>query len=269
MNKLDCEIVKDLLPLYKDGAVSDKTAESIEEHFLTCTACKSEFEAFSEELPEIGETPDTAKHFKKLMKKQKIKRIISIIIAFITAFAVSFAGYKFLTEAPVVDLPQYEFDFIRVFRYNAGQGDKFFIIYKSPTYWGHDVTRTLSGKGGENGEPYRLEISMQKPILGDYYIIDEGEVRLWVINAEDFYGKDYKELWFGDRLIWSEVMNGNDEVPEYVYKYDELTKLREQGFYWEINYDEGFIGAGVDGEEKTYWNFDGEEINRQDFLLQN
>lgn len=259
MNKLDCAVVNDLLPLYKDGAVSEKTAELIEEHFETCEECKSEFVALGEALPEIESEPNTSKQFKKLMKKQKIKRIISILVAFATAFVFSFAGYKFLTEVPIVDLPQYEFDFIRVFRYNAGQGDKFFIIYQSPTYWGHTVTRTLSGKGGENGEPYRLEISMQKTILGDY-IIGEDEVRLWVIDAEDLYGKEYKELWFGDRLIWSELMNGNDKVPEYVYKRDELTKLREQGSYWEINYDEGFIGAGVNGEEKTYWNFDGEKI---------
>jgi len=259
MNKIDCAVINDLLPLYKDGAVSEKTVELIEEHFQTCAECKGEFETLGEELPKIAEATDTAKRFSKLMKKQRIKRIISIIVAFATAFVVSFAGYKFLTEVPIVDLPQYEFDFIRVFRYNVGQGDKFFIIYQSPTYWGHYVTRTLSGKGGENGEPYRLEISMQKTVLGDY-IIGDDEVRLWVIDAEDLYGKDYKELWFGDRLIWSELMNGNDKVPEYVYKRDELTKLREQGSYWEINYDEGFIGAGVDGEEKTYWNFDGEEI---------
>ena len=259
MNKLDCEIVKDLLPLYKDKAVSDKTAESIEEHFLTCEECKSEFETLNAALPEMEETTDTAVHFKKLVKKQKAKLVIKALLAFVAIFVTFWGGYKFLTEATIVDLPQYEFDFIRIFRYNAGQGDKFFIIYQSPTYWAHYVTRTLSGKGGENGELYRLEISMQKTILGDY-IVEGDEVKLWVIDAEDLYGKDYKELWFGDRLIWSELMNGNDEVPEYVYTYDEFSRQHEQGYYWEINYEEGFVGAGLDGEEKTYWNFDGEEI---------
>lgn len=37
--ELACEIIKDLLPLYVDGMVSDVSRKSIEKHLIHCTNC--------------------------------------------------------------------------------------------------------------------------------------------------------------------------------------------------------------------------------------
>ena len=50
MNKFDCEIIKDLLPLYADDVCSEKSAKIVEEHLYDCSEC-------SEELRKIKECP--------------------------------------------------------------------------------------------------------------------------------------------------------------------------------------------------------------------
>lgn len=38
-NKLDCHVVEDLLPLYNEDLVSEKTKEQVEEHLNSCSSC--------------------------------------------------------------------------------------------------------------------------------------------------------------------------------------------------------------------------------------
>lgn len=38
--KLSCEIIKDLLPLYVDGVVSEESNNLIETHFVDCNNCR-------------------------------------------------------------------------------------------------------------------------------------------------------------------------------------------------------------------------------------
>jgi|BioPla2DNA2_1021312.scaffolds.fasta_scaffold76882_1 predicted anti-sigma-YlaC factor YlaD len=38
--KLSCEIIKDLLPLYVDGVVSEESKKLLEEHFAECNNCQ-------------------------------------------------------------------------------------------------------------------------------------------------------------------------------------------------------------------------------------
>ena len=40
MNKISCNIIGDLLPLYLDGAVSEDTKKQVEEHMSEGEVCK-------------------------------------------------------------------------------------------------------------------------------------------------------------------------------------------------------------------------------------
>lgn len=42
MSKASCEVIRDLLPLYEDGAVSEDTAQLVREHLKDCPACREE-----------------------------------------------------------------------------------------------------------------------------------------------------------------------------------------------------------------------------------
>ena len=60
--ELACEIVKDLLPLYVDGIVSDVSKKSIENHLEHCTDCKE---------VRNGNTADRSFRRKKIFEKNK------------------------------------------------------------------------------------------------------------------------------------------------------------------------------------------------------
>lgn len=50
MEKMNCKIVQDLLPLYIDGVVSDATKEMVEDHVKTCETCQKELALLRRDL---------------------------------------------------------------------------------------------------------------------------------------------------------------------------------------------------------------------------
>lgn len=89
----ECNIIRDLLPLYAENMVSPDTADFIEEHLKDCEACQKEFQYMKEPHP-MQEIADAAPLL-KLSRKIKAKRIqtialtvVFVIALFISAFAV-------------------------------------------------------------------------------------------------------------------------------------------------------------------------------------
>lgn len=71
MNRvLDCEIVKDLLPLYVDGMVSDVSKKSIEEHLEHCKDCTEIYQNMDFGLEEEKQ-PSEVEDVKRFLKKTK------------------------------------------------------------------------------------------------------------------------------------------------------------------------------------------------------
>jgi len=70
MNQLNCDVVKDLLPLYVDGMVSDSSKKGIEEHLNTCADCKKTYEYMAFGL-ETDKQPLEGIEVKKFLNKTK------------------------------------------------------------------------------------------------------------------------------------------------------------------------------------------------------
>lgn len=68
--ELACEIVRDLLPLYVDGMVSDVSKESIENHLEHCTDCKEIYHDMDFHL-EMETPPTEVSDVKRFLKKTK------------------------------------------------------------------------------------------------------------------------------------------------------------------------------------------------------
>ncbi|GKX30715.1 hypothetical protein SH1V18_31950 [Vallitalea longa] len=91
--KIDCEIIKDLLPLYIDGICSDKSKELIEEHIKVCDDCNNELQLIQKKLPlnlielnlnEAEAVKKISKEWKKGMAKSLLQGIfITAIFALI------------------------------------------------------------------------------------------------------------------------------------------------------------------------------------------
>ena len=89
----ECNIIRDLLPLYAENMVSSDTSDFVEEHLKNCEACRKEYDRTKEFQP-TQERSDAAPLL-KLSRKMKVKRIqtialtaVFVIALFVSAFAV-------------------------------------------------------------------------------------------------------------------------------------------------------------------------------------
>ena len=100
MEKINCNVIQDILPLYIDEVVSDDTKELVEEHLQNCEICqrvynetKADLEndmKISAQTKESSHEANDLKSFRKFLKKRKIKTILLSIAATIVCFVAVF-----------------------------------------------------------------------------------------------------------------------------------------------------------------------------------
>lgn len=95
--KNECEIVKDLLPLYAEGLTSASSNELIEEHIRTCNECRKLLDSMKNELPPEAENEKKELPLKEFSKTfSRKKRGLALMIAALAASAV-IAVYAWLS----------------------------------------------------------------------------------------------------------------------------------------------------------------------------
>ena len=91
MSKMNCEIIKDLLPLYIDNVCSTESRNAVEEHINNCPICEAELVKLQnapEIKPEIDNDIDKAvKNAGKRIKKGK-KRAVIITLSFVMSLII-------------------------------------------------------------------------------------------------------------------------------------------------------------------------------------
>lgn len=258
--ELNCEIVRDLLPLYHDKVVSGVTESAVSRHLKGCAECSAEYETLCAELPQDSseaEKKGIKERFSAMMKKVKHKGLIKGIVIAAAAVAVLGGAWYFLTEVPIVEVPAEDIEVARVYRYDYGDktGEKgFFVYYKVPVKY-------FSGPqhGDVNfSEDGDLEISFKTPII-TYNRTDDDET------------KKYEEIWtipdphnavtvsMNGKEIWNAKENGGEDVPGYVEAYHDFEWECEDGSGWSADNDT-FTAYYGDGTMKT-WDIDGNVIN--------
>ena len=103
--KHNCEVVRDLLPLYHDGVCSKKSREMVEEHLTECEACKKELEEIKKEVsvPNASKK-DAARAWKTLVRNLWLRRIASIVLVVVLLVAAVACGrevYKWDQERTI------------------------------------------------------------------------------------------------------------------------------------------------------------------------
>lgn len=98
--RLECDTVRDLLPVYIDKMTSEATNRAIEEHLDGCRECSAVLEQMQRPIP--AETAPEVKDFKKFLRKSKMDIFywimgISAVAAVITCFIVNLAVDKELS----------------------------------------------------------------------------------------------------------------------------------------------------------------------------
>ena len=89
---MDCEIIRDLLPLYADNLTSDASNRRIEDHIKTCPQCRRLHKEMCAPMePEPVETQEQI--LERVYRKQRRKNILS---AFAIILALVLAVWAFL-----------------------------------------------------------------------------------------------------------------------------------------------------------------------------
>lgn len=210
MNKISCNIIGDLLPLYVDGAVSEDTKKLVEEHLAECEECKKAAEDMGKELVlPVHETVRAAEtsFLQKMKKTWQKRRIRTAVISVAVTAGVILGSYMALT-IPQWIIPYKPVDFSvavedgMVCVYYTGKGrincsygydgeDEFFLYFtQSP--WSAYVEPLL--EDAEQEEPYRYQIDSVDRIAKVYY----GEFSK---GLDVLYGKE-AEMAAQTELIW-------------------------------------------------------------------
>lgn len=104
MKKINCDIIKDVLPLYLDGVVSNATKEMVEEHLSFCDSCRKEAEELKQDivLPTSKNIQlSEAQAFKKLKAHFMKKKVIVFISTMIATILLVVGLYSYATLAKI------------------------------------------------------------------------------------------------------------------------------------------------------------------------
>lgn len=105
--RLVCDTVRDLLPMYIEHMTSGASNESIEEHMGNCAECRAVLEQMKQ--PISVETAPEVKDFKKFLNKSKWNLFywimgVAAIIAIVTCFIVNLATERKLSWFYIVSV---------------------------------------------------------------------------------------------------------------------------------------------------------------------
>ena len=80
MTKITCDVVKDLIPLYVDDALSNDSKLLVEEHLQTCKVCSDYYDAMKEDFLHSSTTEKREENaIKSIRKKINVNRLITAV----------------------------------------------------------------------------------------------------------------------------------------------------------------------------------------------
>ena len=206
--EMNCNIVRDLLPLYHDGVCSQDTRTAVEEHLTGCAACREELFAMDEKLnistvglEEKKALGTLSKAWKKAKKRSFFKGFI-ITVLVIALMVGAYAGCFFTVRMPGVSMtPTINDGDICIFT-RFGEPEVGDIVAMRLTMFTNstkitDVSRIVAGPGDtvtiRNGALY-VNGELSTPLPADTYLTAYwGDGDFTVPQGEYFIAGDNQE----------------------------------------------------------------------------
>lgn len=135
--KYECDIVKDLMPLYIDDVLSENSKMFVKDHIDSCEACRKFYEKLSSEI-KIPVSRETRKndlkpmeYLKSTLSRKIIKRVLGVVlvIGFFVGSFIFATRYEIPVDSSKVIF--YEKDDYLMMKYD-GQGD---FLYSAGASW--------------------------------------------------------------------------------------------------------------------------------------
>lgn len=102
--KLNCALVRDLLPLYYDQVVEPETAAAVEAHLAGCPECRARLEAMGHYFPRMGAAVEAAPSEKLLRREKKhsfLKGAVAVAATLVVGFGLWVGIWGYFPVMPV------------------------------------------------------------------------------------------------------------------------------------------------------------------------
>lgn len=98
MEKITCNVIKDLLPLYIDNVLSEDSSKLVKDHINTCESCRAYYDEMSDDsIPMATKNAETDKAALKYIKRKlATKRVCTILVTSLTVFLLAIGVYYLL-----------------------------------------------------------------------------------------------------------------------------------------------------------------------------
>ncbi len=207
MDKINCSLIKDLLPLYIDDVISEESRIFIKNHLDECKECKNEFERLTDNsnFPAImnngNSDMENIINFKNKIRKDKR---ISVLIAILIIMIFIITNFAHLTKRDYIDYPYSNMDittssegivtlsFLGAYELYEIEEDVYYLsLYTSDfLYFAKDI-KYQSITVNPNGEGIKTI----------YYVSNSGR------ENQVIYGKDLDGEYSGSVILQRMVLN--------------------------------------------------------------
>lgn len=207
--KHNCEIIRDLLPLYCDGVCSEASKNAVEEHISECGLCNSVYQKLSKDTntPAIDakEEETKVKFIKDVKNRMLIKKIIIAVVSVAASVGIIFGIYTLCT------LPRWPIAYSEEAFTVADIGDMIAISYNGEDYQQiqviNNITATIDGE-----EKTITCIRFMETISSKYFTSGDNRRRIEDGGDMAFSKKDrdymyyLEEGWTDDEVVDHERM---------------------------------------------------------------
>lgn len=216
--KLNCEIIQDLLPNYLENLTSDYTNESIENHIKDCPKCKESLEMMNSTVTSLrsNNLDHNTDKFKKFLRKIKTRNaLLGVLGTFLICllFGIGYIQLYLIADVPVAS--KY-ISVDEVYQLSDGR-----IHYEISTNLGYDI---LNSSEEETNEYIEIQFyRTPRPKVGDAIRITRNDA-IQLYNEET--GTEITKIYYKGKdnndtiLIWEKGM----EIPKAPEKIEALYK---------------------------------------------
>ncbi len=217
MEKITCNVIRDLLPLYVDGVLSEDSSSLVEPHLSTCEGCSEYFHALKASVGQFMQkkNSDDKAALKKIRKKIHSKRLLTVVITAVCAVFVIGLSYHavffhekyipyeeaglYVSEQALRTSRNY-YKGIGVF---SPDGETIFLYMTTTAY------TELKKEGALAGAPI---VSLKKDDLTHWTWDDNGNVTGEQVCHEIYYIPEEPAKQFMQAIQWTDAGNTEEEI---------------------------------------------------------
>ena len=213
--KYDCEVIRDLLPLYHDGVCSGKSREMVEEHLKECGGCQKALAEIRKEISMPNSTmKDAGKAWKNLVRNLWIRKALRVILVAVLVVALSLVGVQIYEwdQERTIWMGADELD-IGAYRLADGRAYVEFIGRE------HRISNLMAGPEAD-GQTYRFRMGYSKASLNySPYHSEQWEVLSQDCENVVLIGADEKDVFV--------IFGKDDELPPATEEIEQKVAERD------------------------------------------